>query len=181
MMKLSTEQLTALAKEIGFDHCGPLDPTTIELKQEVRDMCASGSCSQYNKRWSCPPGCGTLAECREILKGYTYGILVQSVAELEDAFDAETMMETEMLHKERFTAMRERLLEMDANALPIGAGCCTVCSKCTYPDSPCRFPEKKVSSMEAFGMLVLEVCKANGMTYFYGANTIAYTSCFLLK
>lgn len=181
MMKISTEQLTALAKEIGFNYCGPLDPATIELKQEVRDMCASGSCSQYNKRWSCPPGCGTLEECWELLKGYTYGILVQSVAELEDSFDAETMMETELLHKERFTAMREWFQKMGASVLPIGAGCCTVCTKCTYPDSPCRFPEKKISSMEAFGMLVLEVCKANGMEYFYGANTIAYTSCFLLK
>lgn len=108
MMKFSTEQLTALAKEIGFDHSGPLDPATIELKQEVRDMCAGGSCSQYNRRWSCPPGCGTLEECRELMQGYTYGILVQSVAELEDAFDAETMMETERLHKERFNVMRER-------------------------------------------------------------------------
>ena len=181
MKKITTEQLTALALEIGFDHAGPLDPQTIELKQEVRDMCAGGSCSQYNKRWSCPPGCGTLEESRELLKGYTHGILVQSVAELEDAFDAETMMETELLHKERFTGMKDRLLEMKAEVLPIGAGCCTVCAKCTYPDSPCRLPEKKVFSMEALGLLVLEVCKANGMDYFYGPNTIAYTSCFLLK
>lgn len=28
---------------------------------------------------------------------------------------------------------------------------------------------------------VLEVCKANGLTYYYGADKMAYTSCFLLK
>ena len=65
--------------------------------------------------------------------------------------------------------------------LALGAGCCTQCAVCSYPDSPCRFPEKMVSSMEAYGMLVLEVCQKNGMAYYYGPNTIAYTSCFLLE
>ena len=144
-------------------------------------MCASGKFAMYDKRWSCPPGCGTLDECRELLKGYTRGILVQSVGELEDNFDIETMMETEAAHKERFYSMRKALLERGVEALAVGAGCCTVCPECTYPDAPCRFPEEKMSSMEALGMLVLEVCKANDMRYFYGENTIAYTSCFLFR
>ena len=178
---MTIQELTALAKKIGFEHAGALDPATIELKAEVREMCASGKGAMYDKRWSCPPGCGTLDECRELLKGYTRGILVQSVGELEDSFDIETMMETEAAHKERFYAMRRALVELGADALGAGAGCCTVCKECTYPDAPCRFPEQKMSSMESLGMLVVEVCKANGLPYFYGENTIAYTSCFLLK
>ena len=144
-------------------------------------MCASGKCAMYGERWSCPPGCGTLDECRELLKGYTSGILVQSVGQLEDNFDIETMMETEAAHKERFYAMRRALADRGVEALAAGAGCCTICKECTYPDEPCRFPDQKMSSMEALGMLVLEVCKANDMQYFYGENTIAYTSCFLFR
>ena len=174
-------QLSAVAARIGFEHFGPLAPATIELKQEVRERCASGKSAMYGKRWSCPPGCGSLEECRELLTGYTQGILVQSVGELEDSFDIETMMETEATHKERFYAMRRIILELGAEGMAAGAGCCTICKECTYPDAPCRFPEQKMSSMEALGMLVLEVCKANGLSYFYGENTIAYTSCFLLK
>ena len=178
---MNIQELCALAREIGFEQSGPLDPATIELKEEVREMCASGKCAMYDKRWSCPPGCGTLDECRELLKGYTRGILVQSVGELEDNFDIEAMMETEAAHKERFYAMRKALVEKGIDALAAGAGCCTICPECTYPDAPCRFPEEKMSSMEALGMLVLEVCKANDMRYFYGENTIAYTSCFLFR
>ena len=176
-----TEKLCVLAKEIGFENCCALDPSTIELKEEVRQMCSGGGCTMYGKRWSCPPGCGTLEECRELLKGYTHGILVQSVAQLEDPFDAETMVETEQLHKERFDAMRKALHDRGLHALAAGAGCCTVCRECTYPDAPCRFPEQNIASMEALGMLVPEVCKANALPYYYGENTIAYTSCFLLK
>ena len=178
---MTTEELFALARSIGFEHCAPLDPATIELKQEVRDMCADGKCAMYGKRWSCPPGCGTLEEYRGLLSGYTHGILIQSVGQLEDSFDIETMMEMEAAHKERFHAMRKALNELGAKTMGAGAGCCTVCKECTYPDAPCRFPEQKMTSMEAMGMLVLEVCKANGLPYFHGENTIAYTSCFLLR
>ncbi len=48
-----------------FTHTVPLACDTIELKPEVRQMCASDSCHKYNKCWSCPPGCGTLEECEK--------------------------------------------------------------------------------------------------------------------
>ena len=164
-----------LARQAGFRYTAQLDPATIELKEEVRQMCAA--CGQYGKRWSCPPGCGSLEEGSAKVASFQRGILVQTVGQLEDEFDVEAMLETEALHKENFRKLR--LLLKEETVLPLGAGCCTVCKECTYPDAPCRFPEKCVSSMEAYGMVVTEVCRANGMTYNYGKNTIAYTSCVL--
>lgn len=177
---MNYEQLAKIAEEAGFSAWSPLDLATIELKPEVRDMCAVNSCGQYGKRWSCPPGCGTLEECAHRLKGYTQGILVQTYGDVEDGFDFEAMMEIESDHRDHFQEMYKTLRETEENVLAIGAGCCTQCAKCTYPDAPCRFPEKMVSSMEAYGMLVLEICKANGLTYYYGADKMAYTSCFLI-
>lgn len=176
---MTQEELTALAREMGFEHFSPLDPATIQLKQDVRDMCATNSCGRYGKCWSCPPACGDLDDCRAQIAGCTGGILVQSVGDVEDGFDFEAMMEIEETHKERFTRMHHALLEKGGKILALGAGCCTLCPTCTCPDAPCRFPEKRISSMEAFGILVLEVCKANGMSYYYGPDKMAYTSCFL--
>lgn len=178
---MDMEKLTALALDCGFSHCGALEVAKLDLREDVREMCKSNSCGQYGKRWSCPPGCGTLEECREQLMAYKTGILVQTTGILEDEFDGETMMETEAEHKEHIVAMREELKKIYPRVLTAGAGCCTVCRKCTYPEEPCRFPDKQIVSMEAYGMLVLEVCKANGMKYYYGENTITYTSCFLLE
>ena len=169
------EKIAALAKEAGYTHMGPLNPKTIEQKPEVRQMCQA--CGRYAKHWSCPPGCGTLEECTRKVAQYSRGILVQTVGQLEDEFDGEAMMETQQLHKERFEAFCALLKGVDA--LKLGAGCCTVCSQCAYPDAPCRFPEKMVSSMESYGIVVAEVCKANDLPYYYGKNTIAYTSCVL--
>lgn len=129
-----------IARQAGFSHMGPLDPKTIVLKPEVRQMCAS--CRMYNTRWSCPPGCGPLDECTETIARHQWGILVQSVGELEDTLDYEAMKETETLHKERFLKMYKLLREQGCTVLALGAGCCVNCKECTYPDSPCRFPEE---------------------------------------
>ena len=174
------DNLAQLAESAGFSAWSPLDPDTIGCRSEVRDMCAGNACGQYGKRWSCPPGCGSLEECAAQIKDCTQGILVQTIGELEDEFDGEAMMETEALHKEHFQEMLSSLREKTGHVLPLGAGCCTRCRACTYPDGPCRFPEEAVSSMEAYGMLVLQVCRDNGLTYYYGPDKIAYTGCFLL-
>lgn len=174
-------ELEKAAGEIGFTHIAPLDPSTIVLKEEVRKMCEANTCGRYNKCWSCPPGCGSLEEFAEQIKGYQHGILVQTVGEIEDSMDFEAMMDAEALHKRHFLQMNEFLRGKYPKTLAIGTGSCTQCKECTYPDAPCRFPDRRVSSMEAYGMLVLEVCKDNHLGYYYGPNTIAYTGCFLVE
>lgn len=178
---LDMERLEAMGKAAGFTHVAPLDAATIELRDEVRAMCDANACGAYGKNWSCPPACGTLEALRERVARYSRGILVQTVGEIEDSLDGEGMMEAEAAHKEHFAALHEALLREWPGLLALGAGTCTRCRPCTYPDAPCRFPEKRVSSMEAYGMLVMDTCKANGLGYYYGPQAIAYTSCFLLE
>lgn len=173
-------KITELAKAQGFSQAALLDCRTIELKPEVRQMCEANTCHMYGKCWSCPPGCGSLETCREKIAGYRYGILVQTTGQLEDDLDGETMMETEALHKEHFYAFERVLRKQYPDMLAIGAGCCTKCAECTYPDEPCRFPKEAFSSMEAYGMVVTQICQANGLAYYYGPCTITYTSCYLL-
>ena len=80
--------------------------------------------------------------------------------------------------KDAAAAMRQaRLLLPDC--LPLSAGACTVCRRCTCPDRPCRFPDKRMSSMEAYGLLVGDVCLRSGLSYNYGPRTMTYTSCLL--
>ena len=174
------QTLLRMAEAAGFTHAAPLDPATIELKREVRDMCADNSCGQYGRRWSCPPGCGDLEMCAARVAAYSHGLLVQTVGQLEDSMDVEAMMDAEAEHKAHFLSLYADLRRVHPDMLALGAGSCTQCGTCSYPDAPCRFPDKMVSSMEAYGMLVLEVCQRNGLKYYYGPNTIAYTSCFLL-
>ena len=99
---MKDQEITQLAMDIGFTHTAPLDPKILTLKPEVRQMCETNSCGQVAKRWSCPPGCGSLEQCRERIAQFSRGILVQTVGTLEDELDGEGMIDTELLHKEHF-------------------------------------------------------------------------------
>lgn len=176
---LPYEDLIRLGKQAGFTHVVPLRADTIELKPEVRQMCHS--CNAYNSRWSCPPGCGSLDDCRMEIGRYSEGILVQTVKELEDEFDVESMTAAEAIHKQNYLVLLSHLRQDYPNLLALGTGGCRLCESCTYPEMPCRLPEHRIASMEAYGMLVLEVCRSNGLSYYYGPQTIAYTGCFLLR
>ena len=178
---LDYNELEKIVKECGFTHYAPLDVSTLEFLQEIRDMCNPEKCRSYNKSWSCPPACPPVDEIRENVKTYTHGIIVQTVGDLEDSLDWDGIMETGARHKENFGKMKNILDEENNQIIAMGAGQCSVCETCTYPDNPCRFPEKMEVSMEASGLFVSKVCKDNNLTYNYGSEKIAFTSCFLLK
>ena len=168
------EDLTKKGKACGFTHVAYLDADTIQLMPDVRQMCASNSCHMYGANWCCPPGIGDLSECEKKIRQYKKGILVQTVGELEDELDGETMMETEAEHKKHFDKMHELLRTIYPHLLACGAGTCTRCKKCTYPDAPCRFPDELHHSIEGYGFIVLELSRMAGIKYINGQSTATF-------
>lgn len=175
------ERLKAEGEKAGFTSVALLDCSTMKPQEEVRKMCSSGQCKMYGKNWACPPACGTLEECEARIRKFKRGLLVQTVGDLEDELDGEGMMEAQERHKENFVRFLAVLRKEYPELLALSAGSCTVCSSCNYPDQPCRFPEKSFSSVESYGILVMQLCKDNQQEYYYGKDHIAYTSCYLLE
>lgn len=177
-MERLTELLT-LATQAGFTHAASLDPSTLRFRSEVRDMCAANRCNKYGTCWSCPPGCGSLEEITTRARNFRRGVLVQSTGQMEDDFDVETMDETAKLQRERFFVLTEQVRRLYPDCLPMASGACNVCPVCTYPDAPCRHPARSIPSMEAYGLVVSDVCVDAGAPYYYGPKTITFTSCIL--
>lgn len=176
---LSTDAAVKMARACGFDHVSELNVSSLTFEQAVRDMCAAGRCGSYGKNWCCPPACGTLEEAAEKASAYHRGLLLQSTGRMEDDFDIETMMETEKRQKKRFYELTGQIRAVLPACLPMSSGTCTVCGSCAYPQ-PCRYPDRKIPSMEAYGLNVTAVCLASGAKYYYGPRTITYTACILL-
>jgi predicted metal-binding protein len=176
----TTEEFINMAKEIGFSNACALDPSILEFRQEVREMCAADKCNNYNKSWMCPPACGTLEEAAERASKYHRGIIVQVTKKLEDDFDVDGMMEAAQKQKEYFYILTEKVREEYPNCLPMSTGACQICKECSYPDNPCRFPEKAMPSMEAYGLVVSDVCTKSNIPYYYGPQTLTYSGCILI-
>ena len=178
---MTEQKLLDLAAACGFEHAGPLNVSALRIDPRVRDMCSADLCRSYGRSWTCPPHCGTLEEISEKAAHYSRGILLQSTGHLEDDFDVDTMLETEKLHKRRFKEFTAKVREVYPDCLPMGAGACGQCGTCTCPDEPCRFPELAIPSMEAYGLMVSQVCLDSDIPYYYGKGTLTYTSCVLTE
>ena len=166
--------------QCGFDSVGECPASALEVRSEVRDMCAADKCQSYGKSWACPPGCGDIDAYQKMIDGKTTCFVAQTVRELEDEFDVETMLEAAEANRDRFEQLRELLAECAPEAKILASGTCTICSPCTYPDAPCRFPEQRLVSMEAAGLVVGDVCTIAGVPYNHGSDKIAYTGCVLV-
>ena len=89
---INIEEVKAKALECGFTTVAEMDVDTIELNPAARDACAENKCRSYGKNWSCPPGCGTLDECSEMIHKYKRGLILQTTGEV-DTMDFEEIME----------------------------------------------------------------------------------------
>jgi predicted metal-binding protein len=171
-------RLAGLALKCGFTSTRLLDPQKIRTYGEVRDACAADKCGYYGKNWACPPACGTLADCDARIRRCESGIIMQTTGILADKFDWNEMMRLGTEHSGHLAAFSDTALADYPDSLVLGAGGCHLCESCAYP-APCRFPQKMTCSMEAYGMLVSEVCSAAGLLYHYGSGTLTYVACFL--
>ena len=177
---MNREEAVALAEEIGFGGKGIFRTKELKFLKEVRDMCKANRCGNYGRLWTCPPACGTLSESRKKAKAYKWGIVLQTTAQMEDEFDAEAIESAQSTQREHFLNYCDRLREMGEDFLPMGSGGCgMLCKSCTYPDAPCRHPSKAVTSMEAYGLMVTDVCKIANTPYYYGRNSVTFTGCVL--
>jgi len=176
---INIEEVKAKAIECGFTTVAEMDVDTIELNPAARDACAENKCHSYGKNWSCPPGCGTLDECSEMIHKYKRGLIMQTTEEV-DTMDYEEIMELAADHDKHLKAFHKYAANELDNAMLVGTGGCHTCKECTYPDEPCRFPNKVLHSMEALGMIVSDVCRDNDVKYYYGPGTLTYVACVLI-
>ncbi|GHV91957.1 hypothetical protein AGMMS50268_24600 [Spirochaetia bacterium] len=192
------DSITALAQSCGFSHTGGLNVAVIKVREEVRGACAANKCKAYGSNWSCPPACGSLAECEARLRQYKKGLILQTSGVLEDSLDYEAMERIGRVHGENLRSFNKELREFfaggmggsgvdggangigcSAGFLLLGAGGCKRCETCSCPDASCRFPAEMLSSMEAYGMVVSDVCRDSDIPYYYGSGTLTYVGCVL--
>jgi predicted metal-binding protein len=132
----------------GFFAAVELDPTRILSEAWVRAKCAYG-CSQYGKRWSCPPHAMDQTGFEELLGCYSRALLVVGQPPLRD-------FQEKLLGLER-----DAFLAGFKKALVFSGGPCSWCEKCD--DLRCTFPEKRRPSLESCGCDVFALAESCGI------------------
>lgn len=170
-----SQNLMNAALHAGATHSAIVCTGDVVFSESLRDMCAMNTCGHYNACWTCPPAVGPVADWRAKVERRDFGVVVQTVYQLEDSFDFEGMQKAGALHKENYLRALEALREFDLpDLLALNAGSCSLCERCTYPDAPCRMPERAIVSLEACGIDVNNTLVACGLQYNNGRATVSY-------
>lgn len=177
---MTKEELTKIAQSCGFTTVADLDVDTLVVRPEIRETCTTNKCRQYDTKWSCPPGCGTLEEMEQLIRRFKNGLILQTTGELPDSLDFEQMGAIAAKHYEHMTAFSKQFRKLCPDGYVVGDTPCFECKECTYPDEPCRFPELLSYSLSALGIVVSDMCKSNDVKYYYGAGTLTYVGCVFI-
>lgn len=170
------------AKENGACQAAVMDPADLNFSPEVRGYCAKNHCGQYGRNWACPPAVGPVAELEAKARLFSSGLLIQTLHHIGGSFDWQGMITAKKKHEQVLRQVYRLLLKeyQTADALLLGAGACELCKHCTYLDGePCRYPNLALSSLEAYGINVVELTQKYGLPYYYGDQTLAYVGLIL--
>ena len=176
------QEITEKAPSLGIYQCGFVSTAEINVSPMVRTMCEKNVCGAYGKTWACPPGVGDIDECLRRMRAFTTAFHFSTRHELEDSYDFEGMTDGKKAHEAIVPGVVAFFREkFGKDMMVLSTEGCRRCPKCTYPDAPCRFPDRAFTSMEAYGLLVTDVCKSADTPYYYGKNTVTFTSCVRFK
>ena len=153
--------------------CIPVEK--IVLDANFRKACESNSCGRYGRCYQCPPDIGEVTELMARVGVYPYAVLYQSVAQIEDSFDFEGMMDAAKEHmqlsqrvqKAAKTVLKEGFLHLSSG--------CRLCDRCAKVDNlPCRYPNEALPAMEGYGVDVYNTAAGTQLHYINGQNTVTY-------
>jgi predicted metal-binding protein len=152
-----------------------LTPDDLVFSDKVRYICEN-ECTRYGKCWACPPAVEPIEKCIEKCRGYKHVFLFSTVGEVSDSLNMSACVAAKRNHEEVTLALRGRFREaFGDNVLALSTGC-ALCEQCAYPTEPCRHPDRRLSTVESHGILLLGTVQKVGATYECTSETVVFFS-----
>ena len=177
---MNRELLEARLSELPLYIYDFIDPSELEFNSRIRWICEH-ECPMYGKSWACPPGVGTVGNCKVKCLGYKKGLCVSTIVEVEDIADIEETLATRPAHEATTEQVAELLQQQGAKETYIlSTEACAVCERCAILDGqPCRKPERMHPCVESQGIVISDLAEKHGIPFLYGGNIVTWFSLIL--
>ena len=153
-----------------------IDPKELEFNNRIRWICEN-ECPMYGKSWACPPGVGSLNQCKGKCLVHENCLLISSIVEVDDIADMEETLATRSDHEALTNEVADIMRSLGADPYILSTEACTVCEKCAILDGqPCRFPEKMHPCVESHCINVVPILESHGLEFQFGANVVTWIS-----
>ena len=169
---LLEQQLTELPLYTFFY----IDPAQLEFSDRIRYICQA-ECPRYGKSWACPPGVGSVAECKAKCLSYKECLVIGTIAECQDIADIQETLATRPDHENLTDQVADMLRDMGVEPYILSTDSCAICANCTFPEGkPCRHLDKMHPCIESHGINIIPTLEENGLEFQYGSNMITWYS-----
>lgn len=178
---MNREALEAALSELPLYACFFFDPKELEFSDRVRWICEH-ECSRYGNSWACPPGVGTVAECKAHCLSYSTCMVIATTTEVADISNIQETLDTRGDHEAITDQAADILRAHGLQPFVLSTESCEICPRCAIADGkPCRFPEKMHPCVESQGINVVPVLEANGLEFQFGQNVVTWISMLLFN
>jgi len=153
-----------------------IDPQRLEFSDRIRYICQA-ECPRYGQSWACPPGVGSVEECKAKCMGYKECLVIGTITECSDIADIDETLATRPDHEAVTDQVSQLLRDMGVEPYILSTDSCAICENCTCPEGkPCRHPERMHPCIESHGINLIPTLEENGLEFQYGGNIITWYS-----
>ena len=153
-----------------------IDPNQLEFSDRIRYICQA-ECPRYGKSWACPPGVGSVTECKAKCLGYQECLVVGTITECLDIADIDETLATRPEHEKLTDQVADMLRDMGVEPYILSTDSCAICENCTFPEGkPCRHLDRMHPCIESHGINIIPALEENGLEFQYGGNIITWYS-----
>ena len=152
------------------------DPGGLEFSDRIRYICQA-ECPRYGQSWACPPGVGSVEECKNRCLSYRECLVIGTITECEDIADIEETLSTRPDHEALTDQVAGLLRDMGVEPYILSTDSCAICTRCTFPEGkPCRHADRMHPCIESHGINIIPTLEENGLEFQYGGNIITWYS-----
>ena len=152
------------------------DPQQLEFSQRIRYICQT-ECPRYGESWACPPGVGSVEECKTRCLNYRECLVIGTITECIDISDIQETLATRPDHEAITDQVQQILRDMGVEPYILSTDSCAICETCTCPQGmPCRHPDRMHPCIESHGINLIPILEENGLEFQYGGNIITWYS-----
>ncbi len=156
-----------------------IDPRELEFSDRIRWICQN-ECPMYGRSWACPPGVGSVEECKGKCLSYENCLMISTIVEVRDITDIQETLATRGDHEAVTNEVRDIMRELGQEPYVLSTEACALCESCAILEGkPCRMPEKMHPCVESHGINVVPMLESRGLEFQFGANVVTWISLLL--
>lgn len=173
---LNQERLEAQLSELPLYIYAFIDPKKLEFSERIRWICEN-ECPMYGKTWACPPGVGSVSECKGKCLKFENCLMISTITEVYDIADIEATLATRPEHEKITNQVRDLMRQQGVNPYILSTEACSICERCAIADGmPCRMPGKMHPCVESHGINIIPTLEECGIEFQYGDNIVTWFS-----